>query len=276
MNQSKKIFLVLAILSLVLLLIGQKIGGRQGLLFAFLFSIGLNSFIYYFADLRILNMFKDQAIEGNDTWDVNLLLRELAAKAKLPPPKVYSTKLPCPTAITIGKSWSKSYILLSEKLLDKLSKEELKAVLALELAKIKRHDTLAMGMLSIFTSFWLHLTQFLDAAVFFHWVFKEKRIYFFTYLGILPLKGLLYLAIHPSTYYESDKLAAELVPDPKLLAQVIWKLESYASTIPLKVPLDTAHLFIVNPLPKEGLYKWLRVQPDYNLRIQRLVGHFPI
>lgn len=276
MNQSKKIFIVLALISFLLLLIGQNLGGRQGLLFAFLFAVGLNSFIYYFSDIRILNMFKDKPIEGNDTWQINVMLRELTQKAKLPMPKVYSTTLPCPTAITIGKSWSQSYIIVSDKLLEKLNKEELKAVLALELAKIKRQDTLAMGMLSIFTSFWLNTSQTLDSIFFFHWLFKGKKLYFFTYLGLPILKGILHLTIHPATYYASDKFAAELLPNPKLLAEVIWRLESYASTIPLKVPLDTAHLFIVNPLPKDGVYKWLRVQPDYNLRIQRLVGHFPI
>ncbi len=275
MNQSKRIFLVLSLLSLALLLVGQKLGGRQGLLFAFLVSIALNTLIYYFADIRILNMFKDKPIEGNDPWDANLMLRDLSQKAKLPVPKIYSTKLPSATALTVGKSWTQSYILLSEKLLEKLTKDELQAVLALELAKIKRQDTLAMGMLSIFTSFWLHICQGLDAVIFMHWLFK-KHIYFFTYLSLPILKAILYMTIHPSTYYSSDRFAAELLPNPKLLAEVIWKLESYASTIPLKVPLDTAHLFIVNPLPKDGLYKWLRIQPEYSLRIQRLVGHFPI
>ncbi|MCB0348413.1 MAG: M48 family metalloprotease [Bdellovibrionales bacterium] len=275
MNQSKRIFLVLSILSLVLLLIGQKLGGRQGLLFAFLISIAANTLIYYYADIRILNMFKNKPIEGNDPWDINLMLRELSHTAKLPVPKIYSTKLESPTAITIGKSWTQSSILVSEKLLEKLSKDELKAVLALELAKIKRHDTLAMGMLSIFTSFWLQISQTLDSIIFMHWIFK-KRIYAFTYVSLPILKVILYITIHPSTYYASDKFAVELLPNPKLLAEVIWKLESYASTIPLKVPLDTAHLFIVNPLPKDGVYKWLRIQPEYSLRIQRLVGHFPI
>ena len=87
---------------------------------------------------------------------------------------------------------------------------------------------------------------------------------------------LYFLCIPNRVYYEADALAARLVQDPKDIAQVLWKLESYTATQPMQVPHDMAHLFVVNPLPKEDWYSRLGYQPNFEQRIRKLIGYFPI
>jgi Zn-dependent protease with chaperone function len=87
---------------------------------------------------------------------------------------------------------------------------------------------------------------------------------------------ILRISLRPSLYSSADQLAAQLIGDPKVLAQVIWKLEAYSQTLPFRSPASAAHLFMVSPL---NLRKWERffiAQPKPHRRIQAILGYYPV
>jgi heat shock protein HtpX len=262
--------------SLALLLIGQKLGERQGLLLGFILAMVWNFMIYYYSDQRLFHIFGGRALEGQDPWGLLQMRDALARKAKVPPPQIWICNLESPTAFSLGRSLQNSAIYLSEPLLQKLQPEELRAVLALEIAKIKRLDTLNYGIASILCAIFFGLTQILDHVIFFAWAFQKRKVLPITFTMTYPVKWLLQLTLNPKNFYEADQLAAEIYGDPRALAQVIWKLHSYVNTQPLQVPVDTAHLFVVNPLPHVGWAKHFDFQPSFQNRIKKIVGHFPI
>ena len=71
-------------------------------------------------------------------------------------------------------------------------------------------------------------------------------------------------------------MASQLIGDPKILAQVIWKLEAYAQTLPFQAPASAAHMFIVSPLTTARWGRYFIAQPEPKTRIQSILGYYPI
>ncbi len=252
---------------------GFHLAGRQGLLLGFFLSFLLAAFIYYYADVRLIAWMKGKRLEGHDPWGILEISLDLAKKAKMPVPKIYVCRFSCPTAISIGRSWKNSKIFISESLLEKLDEKELKAVLAHEFAKIHRLDTLNFGISSIIAAAVLSASHFLDNLL----PRKDKDKIGPISRGLAPIISIMaFVSISQKNYYQADKLASSWLEKPEDLAMVLWKLQSYAYSQPLEIPVDMAHLFIVNPLPRNTWTRYFHPQPSFESRIENLVGYFPL
>ncbi len=87
---------------------------------------------------------------------------------------------------------------------------------------------------------------------------------------------ILRISLRKSDFLENDQHAAALLGNREQLGQVLWKLEGLSQTTPLKVPLCSEHLFIVNP---DGLNRhdsFLKAHPTLKSRIKKLMGYYPI
>lgn len=285
MRSTFKIWSALFLLSVALIVLGQEIGDRLGLLLGCLISLGINLFVYYYGYLKLTQIFGGQQLEGQDPWGMLERLRRLAERAKIPPPQLVIVPIETPTSFSAGRNWNHSSILLSEALIEELSPDEVEAVLAYEMARLKRHDTAVLGSASAFARgiLWLpdliekHLPRMHGPREF------MLAIHFLLILLLGPLAALaLQAAVRTRDYYAADHQAAQMIANPDLLAQVLWKLNSYAQTRPLSDHgrpahlLSHAHLFIVSPLANHGWRQLFRRQPPVERRIEKLVGHFPI
>jgi heat shock protein HtpX len=141
-------------------------------------------------------------------------------------------------------------------------------------------NTLTFAVGSFICTLLLSVAETLDTVLRFLIVEKKNPNYAMSHLFtrlISPLAGfLLRLSIRPGFYLLADDFAAHLIEEPAVLAQALWKLQSYSATMPLQAPLSTAHMFIVNPLPKRGWTRHYQAQPPIEKRIKILIGYYPI
>ena len=135
-----KTFLLMISMTLILLFIGGSIGGRNGAMFALIFSFGLNMISYWNSDKIVLKMYKAQEVEKNS--EVYSIVRELAEKAVLPMPKVYMINQSQPNAFATGRDPKHAAIAVTRGITEILNRNELKGVLAHELGHVHNKDIL--------------------------------------------------------------------------------------------------------------------------------------
>lgn len=280
MNNVTKAWTFLTALSLTLIVLGHMALGREGLLIGLTLALSINSFVYFYEDRRVVNLFRGRQLEGQDPWGLLKMARRLAVRARVPMPKVIVIPEKAPQSLVVGRSFTHGTILITEGLLQRLNEKEIEAVMAYQLASIRTLNTLTFAVGSFICSVLLSLAETLDAILRFLIVEKKNPNYALSHIFtriVAPLAGfLLRFSIRPHFYLAADDFAAHLIDDPPMLAHALWKLQSYSSTVPLQAPLSTAHMFVVNPLPNRGWTRHFHAQPPVEKRIKSLVGYYPI
>jgi len=280
MSSISKAWAFLSALSITLIVFGHSLGGREGLLFALILALAMNSFIYFYEDRRVIARIGGRLLEGRDSYGLHESVRRLAIQARVPSPKILILPSQSPQAAVVGRGVTHGTIILTEGLLKKLSRPEIESVLAYQIASLRLLNTLAFAVGSFLTTLMLAATETLDTLV--RVLIVEKKdaktpvSQLFTRL-LAPITGMiLRLSIRPSFYLNADKLAGQLIGDNHRLAQVLWKLSAYSHTLPMQVPLSTAHVFIVSPLTTHKWKSSFKAQPEAAKRIQQLIGYYPI
>ncbi len=280
MSNVTKAWAFLAVMSLTLIVLGHAFGGREGLMLALVLVLGMNSYIYFYEDRRVVNLFEGRNLEGQDPWGIGEMSRRLSVKARISVPKIVILEKSAPQAAVVGRSLTNGTIILTEGLIRKLTVEELEAVIAYQVASIRTLNTLAFAVGSFLASAGLFVTGALDTFLRFLIVERKNHRTFvsqlFTRTASPVISLILRGSIRPSFYLAADRLAATLIRDPRQLALALWKLDSFATTSPLMPPLSAAHVFIVSPLT---ITRWTRrytTQPSTARRIQGLIGYYPI
>ncbi|MEC9281777.1 MAG: M48 family metalloprotease [Bdellovibrionota bacterium] len=275
MNKSYVAWTILGAFSLIIMYIGKELGGRQGLLAAFILAIVSNSLVYFYGDIRLKSLFHSKPIQGQDPYQLENLVTELANRLHMHAPEIFICDLNTPTAFSTSKSGSSASILVSRPLLEKLDRDELESVIAFEMLKIKNHYTFTATLCSAIVAGTLKPAEAIDYLISFGKPFKEE-------LGpvtglVAPLSAWLVRRMQSkSAIFQLDQLTSDLTAKPKALAKSLWKLESLVATNPQLVPKDTAHIFFMNPLPKYGWSGMFQSQPTARERIEKLIGQYPI
>ena len=143
-----KTFTLLAALTALFVGLGYLIGGPTGMLIALVFAGGMNLFSYWNADKIVLKMYRAQpvdeqhpnAVVRNYVADV----RQMAADAGMPQPRVAIIPNDQPNAFATGRNPANAAVCATTGLLDMLTREEIRGVMAHELAHVKNRDTLTM------------------------------------------------------------------------------------------------------------------------------------
>src|SRR5262245_58485602 len=162
MSNTVKTALLLGALSALLLLIGEALGGAQGLVIGFAFAVITNFASYWFSDKIVLSMYGAQEV-GPDHRLYHVVSR-LAARAGLPQPRVYVIPAAPPDALATGRNPEHAAVAATAGILQILTDDELEGVLAHELAHVKHRDILissvaatlaaAIMMVARFAMFW--------------------------------------------------------------------------------------------------------------------------
>src|SRR3990167_1151111 len=140
-NQFKTVIL-LGALSGLLLLIGQLVGGASGLTVALVLAIIMNVGSYFFSHKLVLAMYRAKEAPKSQFPDLHHSVEEAAKAAGIPKPKVYIVPSENPNAFATGPNYKNSVVAVTQGILNLLSKEELKGVIAHEVAHIKNRDML--------------------------------------------------------------------------------------------------------------------------------------
>jgi len=275
-----RIWLLLALLSFLLMYVGQKLGDRHGLLAGFLLALIINFALFFYSELLLSRRLQAQLLEGQDAWGVTDRVRAIASAAGISAPQVYRVESRTPAVLSLGITRAQSSILLTSGLFQEFTRDEIEAALAFEIARIARGDTSASTAAAGLSSGLARLAEAFDRILGLQLLPRVIRprwnLQLFRFL-LSPLVALLArFAINPRRYLASDAYAASLIEDPRRMARVIWKLNCFQKTLPLTASFADSPLYMVNPLTSSNWYRYLQTQPPVELRVQRLVGRFPM
>src|SRR2546427_13271848 len=142
MSNMFKTAILLAVLTAMLILIGGAIGGRQGMMMAFIFAIAMNFFSYWFSDKIVLSMYGAQPIDEAQAPRLYAILRRLTTRAQIPMPRVYLIPTDTPNAFATGRNPEHAAVAVTEGIMRILNEDELEGVLAHELAHVTNRDVL--------------------------------------------------------------------------------------------------------------------------------------
>ncbi len=271
-NQIKTVIL-LGALSGVLLIVGYLAGGMNGLVIMFIISILFNIFSYLYSHKIVLMIYKAKEISKKENSWLHGTIEEIAKEAKLPKPKIYLVPTETPNAFATGPNPEKSCVAVTNGILKLLSREELKGVLAHEMAHIKNRDTLITTIAAIIGS----AVSFLAFTLRFMSFGERDRgsAIGLLLMGILaPIAAMIIqLAISRAREYIADEKGARFVKDPNSLANALVKIESSVRKNPLSFGSPaTSSLFIINPFNGAGIamLSLFSTHPPTQLRVKRL------
>jgi len=272
-NQIKTV-LLLGILTAILLFIGSFFG-KSGLTFAIILVLAMNLITFFFSDKIVLAMYKAKLTTKQDHPELHSTVKEICKEANIPKPKIFIIPTDNSNAFACGRSPKNSSIALTQGIISLLNKEELKGVIAHELAHIKNRDiliaTIAATIAGII-SYAAMMARF--AAIFGGMRDRDSgNIIQLILLSILApiIALLLQLAISRSREYIADETGAKLIKDPLALASALEKLEKSNSKNPLKFGNpSTSSLFIVKPFRGSTVLNLFSTHPSIDLRIQKL------
>src|SRR3989449_6146184 len=142
MSNMFKTAILLAVLTAMLILIGGAIGGRQGMMVAFVLAMAMNFFSYWFSDKIVLSMYGAQPIDEAQAPRLYAILRRLTTRAQIPMPRVYMIASDTPNAFATGRNPEHAAVAVTEGILRILDQDELEGVLAHELSHVKNRDVL--------------------------------------------------------------------------------------------------------------------------------------
>jgi heat shock protein HtpX len=276
MNQFKT-FILMLVLTAIFLLVGNAIGGKSGVIYAFVFAAAMNFFSYWFSDKLVLRMYGAKEVSQSEAPELYQIVGELTNKASLPMPKVYVMENDTPNAFATGRNPEHAAVAVTTGILKILSKDELMGVIGHELSHVKNRDILlstiaatmagAIGMLA-------RIGQF--GALFGGARSDGDEGGRGNFIGVMIFSMiaafaamLIQLAISRSREYMADEGGAHL-SHPLSLARALGKLDMGVQRIPMDANPSTAHMFIVNPLRGGGVLSLFSTHPPIEERIARL------
>ncbi|MCK4386164.1 MAG: zinc metalloprotease HtpX [candidate division Zixibacteria bacterium] len=276
MNTLKTTFL-LTLLTLLLVFVGQMLGGNSGMVVALIFAAIMNLTTYWFSDKIVLAMYRAKPIEESDNPGLYNLIRRTATKAGLPMPKVYVIPTQTPNAFATGRNPKHAAVAVTSGILKILNEDELEGVISHEMAHVKNRDILTGSIVATLAGA-ISMLAFMArwAAIFGGFGGRDSEgrgggLGLLIMAIVAPLAALLIqMAISRSREYAADQTGAKISHKPLSLANALRKLEYAGRRIPLKANPSTAHLFIVNPLSGKGMASLFSTHPPVEERVARL------
>ena len=272
MNTMRTVMLM-TLLTLVLVGFGGALGGQSGAFIALIMAGVMNFGSYWFSDKIVVKMYRGQEVHSGILYDV---VSELCQRNDLIMPKVYLLPQATPNAFATGRNPSHAVVAATEGITQILSREELKGVMAHEMAHVQNRDILIGSIAATFAgaiSFMAHMAQW--AMIFGGSDDEDSNPFAMIVMMILaPIAAMLVqMAISRSREYGADQKGAELCGNPHSLASALRKLEMANQRMPMKnVNEATAHMFIVSPLSGKKMAQLFSTHPPMEERIRRLEG----
>ncbi len=275
MNQVKT-FLLLALLTVFLVVLGDALGGTQGMTVALVFAGLLNFASYWWSDKIVLAMYGARPVSEAEAPELYAIVRELAQRAGLTMPRIYVIPSDHPNAFATGRNPSHAVVAVTAGILKLLSPRELRGVLAHEIAHIKNYDMLIGTVAAVLAGAITYLAYMLRWVAIFGGGRDDDRggnpLVFLVISIVAPLAALLVrMAVSRAREFEADRTGALISRDPLALASALEKIAAYAHRVPLPATNPaTSHLFIVNPLRGQGWENLFSTHPPVAQRIQKL------
>lgn len=272
-----KTLILLASLSALIIWLGGTIGGKSGATMALVIALVMNFASYWWSDKIVLSMYKAKEVTPDQAPQLYNATMELSQNAGLPMPKLYIIPEDTPNAFATGRSHNHAAVAVTTGIMRILSMDELKGVIAHELAHIKHRDILIGSIAATISAGITYLTYF---AMFFGGRRDENGggsnpIALIAMMILAPLAAtIIRMAISRTREFLADEGGAQICGNPLYLAEALRKLDNYSGRAGLhvseQVADSTAHMFILNPLSGKGLASLFSTHPPMEQRISKL------
>ncbi|MBE7414647.1 MAG: zinc metalloprotease HtpX [Deltaproteobacteria bacterium] len=269
-----KTFALLAVLTALLIFLGDMLGGRQGAVSALIFAGAMNFGAYWWSDRIVLRMYSARRVDEGSAPGLYGMVAELAGRAKMPMPAVYVIENDTPNAFATGRNPGHAAVAVTTGIMGILEREELEGVIAHELSHVRHRDILISSIAATIAGAIILLAR----LAYFSAIFGGRRgrdgnpLALLVMMIVAPVAAMIVrLAVSRSREYGADDGGAVLT-NPLYLASALRKLEYQNRRHPMQVNDATAHLFIVNPLSGQTLARLFSTHPPIAERVRRLEG----
>ena len=279
MTSQLKTLLLLSLLTGLLLLIGQAAGGRAGLLIALVLAVVMNFVSYWYSDKIVLSMYQAQEVSPSDAPWLHQMVAELAKNAGVPMPRICVIPQDSPNAFATGRNPENAVVAVTQGIMRVLSPEELRGVLAHEIAHIANRDILIQSVAAVLGAAIMSIANMLQWGAIFGLGRRDDEegggggvIGAIALAIIAPLAAMLIqMAISRSREYLADETGARLAGNPLPLAGALKKLDDFAHARPMPgANPATESMFIVSPFAGGGVAGLFSTHPPTEERIRRL------
>jgi Zn-dependent protease with chaperone function len=261
-----KTWLVILGICIPILVLGNLLADRNGLLIGLAASFILLFFSLYHHPKNPLVEFKAERHQGRDPWHLIENTLAYCDVIKLTPPDIYIIPSKQPFVLVISPTLFQPAIAFSQGLLDKLNPAELETILILSITTLKKKTEWLSSIFERCGLTLLSLLEFLDKIKIFNSILKPS---------FQPIICLFFKLSHPPSHQLSaDQNAKNFIEEPQLLAQALWKTYGALAINELKFNPCSECYFLV--LPHAASRRLFQYQPSIEKRLKNLVGYFPI
>ena len=267
--------MLMTLMTLLLVGAGGALGGQNGALLALVMAGVMNFGSYWFSDKVVIKMYKGEESTSGPLYEV---VAEICQQNNLIMPKVFVLPQSTPNAFATGRNPQHAVVAATQGITQILSREELKGVMAHEMAHVQNRDILIGSIAATIAgaiSFMAHMAQW---AMIFGGGSRDDEdsnpLAMIAMMILAPIAAMLVqMAISRSREYGADATGARYCGNPHSLASALRKLEDSNRRAPMTSANEaTAHMFIVNPLKAGGIRKLFSTHPPMEERIRRLEG----
>ena len=275
-----KTALLLGLMTGLILVVGQILGGRSGMIVALAFAAVMNFVSYWFSDKIVLKMYRGREVTEAEAPRFHAIVDRLVQRAGIPKPKLYILPGDSPNAFATGRNPSHAAVAATEGILNLMTDEEMEGVIAHELSHVKNRDILISSVAATMAgAISMLATMARWGAIFGGFGGRDDRNGSGGIIGLLataiiaPIAAMIVqMAISRSREFGADATGAKLAGQPYGLASALQKLDAYSKRIPMHATQSTAHMFIVAPFTGQAFMRLFSTHPPIEERVRRLLG----
>jgi heat shock protein HtpX len=261
---------LLAGLTGLLVVIGALIGGPETALMFLFIALAINLGTYFFSDKIALKMSGAQPMTEEQAPKIYEMVRELTSNAKMPMPALYVIPQAQPNAFATGRNPEHSAVAVTAGITKLLSPNELRGVIAHELAHIRNRDTLTQAVAAAIGG----AITYLAYMMMWFGGDDDSPLSLIASLALVLLApiaaSIIQLAISRQREYAADATGAQFAGDPESLASALLRLEEGSKAMPMQVNQATECLYIVKPFSGKGVANLFSTHPPIEERVRRL------
>lgn len=276
LRNTAKTFVLLAGIGGIFVLLGMFFGGVGGAILGLAIAFAITGASYWYSDRIAIKAARAREIDAQSAPELHRMVAELSSMAGLPMPRVYISPSPQPNAFATGRNPANSAIAVTEGLLTQCPPDEVRAVLAHEMAHVRNRDILIGSVAAaIATAISMLANMAMFAGIFGGSDDDDGpgagAVLFMAIIAPVAA-GLLQMAVSRSREFEADRYGAQLSGDPLALASALRRLENMAQRSPMDITPAQSSAWIVNPLTgtRKDFTRLFMTHPPMEERIRRL------
>jgi heat shock protein HtpX len=272
---SFKTTLLLGGLTGLLVALGWAFGGPKWAVIALGVAAVMNVGSYWFSDKIVLASYRAQPIAEDQAPRLHAMMEELAARAEIPKPRLYRIPSAAANAFATGRNPEHAVVAVTDGIVEMLTEEELKGVLAHELGHVRNRDILISSIAATMAGAIMILGRiawFIPMGGGEGGRDRGNPIGMIVMMVLAPLAAvMIQMAVSRSREYKADATAARWA-GPHGLVSALRKLHESARRRPMPAHASSAHLFIAKPALGSMLGGLFSTHPPMEKRIERLMG----